>query len=85
MVEYKDMLTQRDVELIEKIINEAIEEKTRLLPTKDEFFTKMDEVIGELQTMRDEHTILGHQVSDHETRITDLEENKKSGHFVSAT
>lgn len=78
------MLTQRDLDLIEKIINETIEEKTRNLPTKDEFFTKMDEVMGELQTKREEETILGHQVSDHEKRITDLEENPKSSRFAVA-
>jgi len=78
------MLTQRDLNLIEKIINETIEEKTRNLPTKDEFFTKMDEVMGELQAMREEDTILGHQVSEHEKRICGLEENQKSGHFTAA-
>lgn len=78
------MLTQRDLNLIEKIINETIEEKTRNLPTKNEFFTKMDEVMGELQAMREEDTILGHQVSDYEKRITDLEENRKSGRFAVA-
>lgn len=35
------MLTQRDLNLIEKIINETIEEKTRNLPTKDEFFKRI--------------------------------------------
>lgn len=78
------MLTQRDLDLIEKIINETIEEKTRNLPTKDEFFTKMDEVMGELQTKREEETILGHQVSDHDKRITVLEENRKSDRFAVA-
>ena len=53
------MLTQRDLDLIEKIINETIEEKTRNLPTKDEFFTKMDGVMGELKAMREEDTVLG--------------------------
>ncbi len=79
------MLTQRDLNLIEKIINETIEEKTRNLPTKDEFFTKMDQVVGELQAIREEDTILGHQVSDHEKRIIDLEENPKSSRFAVAT
>ena len=78
------MLTQRDLDLIEKIINETLEDKTRNLPTKDEFFTKMDEVMGELKTIREEDTILGHQVSEHEKRITDLEENRESSHFAVA-
>jgi len=62
----------------------VLEDKINLLPTKDEFFTKMDEVMGELKTMREEDTVLGYQVSDHEKRIIDLEENQKSGHFAVA-
>jgi len=46
------MLTQTDLDQIEKIVEETVEEKigekTNLLPTKDEFFEKMDEVMGEL-------------------------------------
>jgi predicted nuclease with TOPRIM domain len=68
------MLTQKDLEEIEKVIEEKLEEKLRLLPTKDEFFSKMDELMGELSTIRDEQTIIGHQVSDHEERLSALEE-----------
>ena len=68
------MLTQKDLEEIEKIVGEKIEEKIKLLPTKDEFFSKMDELMGELSNIRDEQTIVGHQVSDHEERLTALEE-----------
>jgi len=64
------MLSQKDLEEIEKVI----EEKLRLLPTKDEFSSKMDELMGELSTIRDEQTIIGHQVSDHEERLNTLEE-----------
>ena len=49
---YCFMLTQTDLDQIEKIVEETVEEKigekTNLLPTKDEFFEKMDEVMGEL-------------------------------------
>jgi hypothetical protein len=34
----------------------------------------MDELMGELSTIRDEQTIIGHQVSDHEERLSALEE-----------
>ena len=44
------MLTQKDVDEIEKIV----EEKTKNLPTKDEFYSKMDEVMNELKTIRGE-------------------------------
>lgn len=65
------MLTQKDLEEIETIV----EEKIRNLPTKEEFFAKMDEVMKELETIRDEQTIISHQVSDHEDRLERLEEN----------
>ncbi|MEK7159913.1 MAG: hypothetical protein AAB702_00330 [Patescibacteria group bacterium] len=46
---------------------------------RDDILTKLDEVVGELQTMREENTIGVHQtrelreeVDDHEKRITKL-------------
>lgn len=44
------MLTQRDLDEIEKVVDENVGEKTRNLPTKHEFFNKMDEVVGELKS-----------------------------------
>ena len=70
-----NVLTKRDLDEIEGIVEEKIDEKTKNLPTKDEFYEKMDEVIGELKAMREEHTVLSSQVSDHEDRITKLEES----------
>jgi hypothetical protein len=52
--------------LIEVTIDEAIEQKLVTkedishLPTKDEFYEKMDEVMGELKTIREEQTLLSH-------------------------
>ena len=43
------------------------------LPTKDDFYGKMDEVMGELKSNREEQSVLGHQVSDHEDRIERIE------------
>jgi len=43
------------------------------LPTKDDFYGKMDEVMGELKASREEKSVLGHQVSDHEDRIERIE------------
>jgi hypothetical protein len=34
----------------------------------------MDEVVGELKAMREEVAVVTHRVSDHEDRITKLEE-----------
>jgi len=72
-------LTQQDLNEIEKIVDEKVESRTSNLPTKDEFFGKMDEVMGELKTIREEQTVQSHQLSNHEDRIATLEEVEKVG------
>lgn len=78
------MLTQQDLDEIERIVDEVVEEKlgekTRFLPTRDEFYEKMDEVMGELKAIREEQTVFSakvadqsDQLEDHEVRITKLE------------
>lgn len=67
------MLTQKDFDEIEKILDEKLDEKTRLLPSRDEFYEKMDEVMGELKTIREEQTAGSYRLSNHEDRITKLE------------
>ena len=66
--------------LIEVTVDEVIERKElvtkgdlSLLPTKDDFYNKMDEVMGELKTIREEQIMLSHQVSDHAARIEKVE------------
>lgn len=61
---------QLDFEDFRKEINE----KLNLLPTKDEFFTRMDKVMGELQTIREEQLLLSAKSSNHEDRITVIEQ-----------
>lgn len=67
-------LTQVDLDEIEKVVDEKIEDRISNLPTKSEFFTRMDEVVGELKAIRENTTVQTHQVSEHEDRITSLEE-----------
>jgi hypothetical protein len=61
--------------LIKVTIDEAIEQKLVTkqdlshLPTKDEFYTKIDEVMGELKTIREEQTLQSQHLSDHDDRI----------------
>lgn len=72
------MLTQKDFDEIEKIIDEKLDQKIKFLPTKDDFYTKMDEVMGELQEMREDLTVVSgykDRLENHEERITRLEEN----------
>ena len=64
-------------DLIEVTVDEKLDEKLDAklshLPTKDEFYGKMDEVMGELKAIREELAVLGHQVSDHGDRIEKIE------------
>ena len=66
-------------EVIKVTIDEAIEEKLVTkddishLPTKEEFYTKMDEVKGELKTIREEQTLQSQHLSDHDDRIEKIE------------
>ena len=65
----KDMI---EVTFEEKL-DEKLDEKLSHLPTKDEFYTKMDEVVGELKTIREEQPLQSHRLSDHEDRIQKIE------------
>lgn len=78
-------LTNNDLKLIKDVmkvtvdeeldvkLDEKLEEKVGNLPTKDEFFGKMDEVMGELKAIREEQPLQSHRLSNHEDRITVLE------------
>ncbi|OGY10254.1 MAG: hypothetical protein A3H88_00015 [Candidatus Blackburnbacteria bacterium RIFCSPLOWO2_02_FULL_44_9] len=67
------MLTQADFNEVEQLVKEVVREEIKHLPTKDEFFTKMDEVVGRLQKIEQELTVVAHQTKGHEDRITGLE------------
>lgn len=54
---------------------QEINEKLGLMPTKDEFFSRIDKVMGELQTTRDQQVLLSAKSSDHEDRIVILEQS----------
>lgn len=77
-------LTKQDLRLIEDVVDtkleqkleEKLEEKLQFLPTKDEFYTKMDEVMGELQAIHEEVTVIGYRVSQHSDQIATLENTR---------
>ncbi len=50
-----------------------IEEKLKYLPTKEEFFSRMDEMMGELRAMRQEQILLTHKVFKHDDEIDELQ------------
>ena len=47
------MLTQKDLNEIEKLVDNKLDEKLKFLPSKDEFYERMDKLIGEVKTMRE--------------------------------
>ena len=53
--------------------DQRLDEKLGNLPTKDDFFGKMDEVMGELKSIREEQTLVRDRVADHEDRIEKIE------------
>lgn len=67
-------LTMVDLDEIEKIVGEKVDEKTRNLPTKKDFFEKMDEVVGELKAIREEQPLISQKLSEHSDRIEKIEE-----------
>lgn len=81
-------LTDKDLknikELVEITFDEKLEEATeemlatkddiRHLPTKEEFYKRTDEMMGELKAIRESQTILtGKVYEDHEPRIVKIE------------
>ena len=74
--------TKEDVrELLKEEIQEAKKElREEIHEFKDDIMTKLDDIAGQLETMRDENTIGSYQtrnlnetVEDHEKRIKKLE------------
>ena len=73
-------LDSDDLKAIKELIGMTIDEKELVtkedishIPTKEEFYNKMDEVVGELKTTREEQTVQSHQLSDHGNRIEKIE------------
>jgi hypothetical protein len=75
-------LTNNDLRLIKNVMKITIdeeldikfEEKLKYLPSREEFFSRTDEIMGELKAMREEHIMLSHRVyGDHEPRIEKIE------------
>jgi hypothetical protein len=71
----KDLIEVTVEEVIDKK-GVAIKDHIGNLPTKDEFYGKMDQVMGELKTIREEVAVLGHQVSNHGDRLEKLESDQ---------
>ena len=78
------MATNKKITSVRQIVREEIQESIRHLPTKDQFYTKMDEVMGELKAIREEQTLTTGRVSqhsddieEHDVRISKLEKHTR--------
>ena len=75
------MLTPSDLKQISALLNLKLEDKLEAklseklshLPSKDDFYNQMDEIMGELKTIRQEHTFTQHRLSKHEDRLSTIE------------
>ena len=73
------MLTQTDFNEIDKRVREIIEEQIKHLPNKEEFYSKMDELMTEIKAMREEqelhagqHTEINDRLEEHEAQLKKL-------------
>jgi len=70
-----NLATKKDLEKF--ATKDDLKNAVKYLPTKTEFYNTMDKVMGELQTVREEITILSdmkRQVNDYEDRLETVEE-----------
>lgn len=66
------MLTEKDVDQIEEVVDQRLENKLKKYSSK--ILNAISDVMKELKDMRLEHTVLSHQVQDRTKRIEKLEE-----------
>lgn len=77
-------LDHDDLKAIKDLMAETIKEKVedgtvaggeaiRHLPTKEEYFTRMDKLMAEVSKNRQEQTVLSQQTGDHSDRLEKLE------------
>lgn len=68
------MLTQNDIKEIDRIVGEKIDEKTKLLPTKDEYFEKMDTLSGQILKLQETMDLRDGQHDDITERLETIEQ-----------
>lgn len=68
------MLTEADIDYLEQRLEEKFLTKDDFIKFKDDIFTKLDRILKEIVTSREEQTVIAHRVSNHEDKIEALEE-----------
>ena len=77
-------------QLIEVVVEQKLEEKKiatkddlKHLPTKQDFYERTDKILSKLENIQQDNTVGSHQTSDHEERITLLEDIHPHGQHKS--
>lgn len=66
-------LTEKDIDYLEQRLRDVFATKEEFTEYRSELLVKLDEILTELKAGREEQTVLAHQVSVHEDRLTSLE------------
>lgn len=76
--------TQKIVGYAVSELKEELSSQISHLPTKDEFFTMEDKVVGELKKTREEQDLLTYRVSQHTDDITALQDIHPQNKHIAA-
>lgn len=72
-------LTQTDLDDIEKIVEETVDEKTKNLPTKDEFYEQSLKILKKLDNLEESMHIVSERQSKHGDQLEALEKIHPKG------
>lgn len=75
----KNMLTQNDLDKIEVVVEKKVDEKTKNLPTKDEFYEQTLKVLKKLDNLEESMDIVSSRQSKHSDQIEALEKIHPQG------
>ncbi len=63
----------KQLDLIIKSFSERVEEILKNYPTKSELFDRLDHIVGELETIRQEQILTAHSQTEFDDRLTSVE------------
>jgi len=72
------MITQQDIDSLEEVFVTKDDLKSTVSNLKSDIMDKMDEILSEVKDSREEETVMAHQISDHEDRISVLKSSKSN-------
>lgn len=78
----KDIIIVNNIgleELLEDKFKKIFLTEERFAEFRNELYEKLDEILIEVQASREERVVIGHRLSNHEDRVTALEEIHPAG------